>query len=250
MRTLKNLLIKILPRIITDFWDKHRLFDHFTYKKDGLYTLHNSSFMEDEDFIKAYAEGKKTGSWGNYDIEWRVHIVLYYARYASALEGDFVECGVNKGGLSRAIVEDIDFNETGKIFYLFDTFQGFDSSVLSEAEKLKYAGLTHYEDTYDHVKNIFKNFPAVKIIKGTVPKTLSEVTIDKVSFVSIDMNCVLPEKEALDFFWPRLVKGGVIVLDDFAYQSFEEQNSAHKKWAKERGVSILFLPTGQGIIMK
>jgi len=240
-----RLINKIFPGI-----GRSRLYKQFTYKKDGLYTTHNSNFIQDADFQKAYVAGKKTGSWGQHEIEWRAHVVLWFAKQAFQLDGDFVECGVNKGGLSRAIVEYVDFNKSGKKFFLFDTFDGFDSSLLLDSEKDKYLKVAHYEKTYEHVKQVFQDFPLVKIIKGPVPHTLKDVEIDKVAYLSIDMNCVLPEQAALDFFWPKLVKGGVIVLDDFAYEGFEEQNIAHSKWAKEKGIEILYLPTGQGIIIK
>jgi hypothetical protein len=227
-----------------------KLYNKFTYKKDGLYTLHNTNFTKDSDFNKAYLAGKSTGSWGEYDIEWRAHVALWYAKYAFQFDGDFVECGVNKGGLSRAIVEYLDFSKTNKKFFLFDTFEGFDTSLLSDTEKEKYLKSTHYEPSYEHVKTVFQNFPFIKIVKGPVPRTLTDVQIDKVAYLSIDMNCVLPEEQALDFFWPKLVKGAVIVLDDFAYEGFEEQNINHTKWAKSKGIEILSLPTGQGIIIK
>jgi len=223
---------------------------NFTYTKDGLYTTHNSNFIQDKKFDKAYKAGKATGSWRNDDIEWRAHVILWAANQAYQLEGDFVECGVNKGGFSRAIVEYLDLQKAGKSMFLFDTFQGFDASLLSETEKEKYLKGHFYDDSYEFVKNVFKPFPTVNIIKGPVPNTLQDVQIDKVAFLSIDMNCVYPEEAALDFFWPKLVKGGIIILDDFAYDGFEEQYIAHKKWAAAKGIEILSLPTGQGMIIK
>jgi O-methyltransferase len=100
------------------------------------------------------------------------------------------------------------------------------------------------------VKKTFGGFSNVEIIKGAVPHTLSRVSTEKVAFLSIDMNCVQPELGALDFFWPKMVSGGVIVLDDFAYQGFDEQNSAHTEWAKRNKIDILTLSTGQGLIIK
>jgi O-methyltransferase len=47
-----------------------------------------------------------------------------------------------------------------------------------------------------------------------------------------------------------MIKGGVIILDDFGHQDFEEQYIAHTNWAKEKGIEILSMPTGQGVIIK
>jgi len=72
-----------------------------TYNNDGLTTIHNCDFMFDEWFSQAYKKGKETGSWGRADIYWRTHVACFVAQIGKNLEGDFVECGVNKGGLSR-----------------------------------------------------------------------------------------------------------------------------------------------------
>lgn len=64
------------------------------------------------------------------------------------------------------------------------------------------------------------------------------------------MNCLLPEVAALNFFWDKLVSGGIIVLDDYGFVNRIEQKKGHDQFAQEKKVSILNLPTGQGIIIK
>jgi hypothetical protein len=64
------------------------------------------------------------------------------------------------------------------------------------------------------------------------------------------MNCTVPEIGAASFFWERLVSGGMILLDDYAYSGYEEQNRAFNLFAAERNTEVLTLPTGQGLILK
>jgi len=47
--------------------------------------------------------------------------------------------------------------------------------------------------------------------------------IRKVSYLSIDMNCVKPEIAAAQFFWDRMVSGGIMVLDDYGFRGHIEQ---------------------------
>jgi hypothetical protein len=90
-------------------------------------------FQKDPRFVAASRRGmasghhisREPGSDDDIHIEWRAHVVLWAATHAARLEGEFVECGVNTGIYSLAICEYIDFNRTGKSFYLFDTFAGF-----------------------------------------------------------------------------------------------------------------------------
>jgi O-methyltransferase len=64
------------------------------------------------------------------------------------------------------------------------------------------------------------------------------------------MNCVIPEIEAAEFFWDKLVCGGVIVLDDYGWKGHHLQKQAFDEFAAKRGIKILSLPTGQGLIIK
>ena len=220
-----------------------------TYFQDGLLTMHNADFMKDPRFARSYLLGKKTGSWGNYDIHWRAHVACWAADKASRLEGDFVECGVNRGGLSRTVIEFVDFRNLPKKLYLLDTFCGLSEKYISEKERTYGRKAGGYEECYESVKETFKEFN-VEIIRGTIPDTLPQVKDIKVSYLSIDMNCAVPEIAAAEYFWDKLVSGAVIVLDDYGWVCHIEQKLAFDEFASRKNVQVLVLPTGQGLIFK
>ena len=64
------------------------------------------------------------------------------------------------------------------------------------------------------------------------------------------MNSVKPEMSALEYFWQKIVSGGIIVLDDYGYPGCIEQKNAHDAFARAKGTMILSLPTSQGLIVK
>lgn len=203
------------------------------------------------DFSKAEQAGAATGSWAN--VHWRVHTILWAANQCVQVEGDFVECGTNKGGFARAIVEYVDLEKANKKFYLLDTFEGLKDELFSEKELAagkKEHFQDEYSDCYAEVVKTFATFSFVKTIKGTVPETLPQVESEKIAFLSVDMNCIAPEIAALNYFWDKISKGGIIVLDDYAYVTCDLQYEAHNAWAAEKGIKILTLPTGQGLIVK
>lgn len=224
-----------------------------TYSQDLLITYNNCDFIKDKRFAEAYESGKRTdihNLMGGSDIHWRVHVLCWAAQNVSNLDGDFVECGVNTGIFSRAIVQYLQFEKLDKSFYLLDTFKGLDPkySTSKEIEKTK---TQNYFDVYENAKLTFSTYPNVKLIKGSIPETLCQVDTNKIAFLSIDMNSVLPEIEALEYFWDKLVFGGIIILDDYGYgNQYMEQKHAHDEFAKRRGVQILTLPTCQGLIIK
>lgn len=95
-----------------------------TYADDGLITEHVTELLTDPKFMESYQLGAKTGALSQHpgEIHFRAYISCWAAKYASALKGGFVECGVGKGLLSRTIVNYLDFEKLDKKFYLFDTF--------------------------------------------------------------------------------------------------------------------------------
>lgn len=52
------------------------------------------------------------------------------------------------------------------------------------------------------------------------------------------------------YFWDKLVPGGIILLDDYGWQTHEAQKADWDEFARDRGVQILTMPTGQGLLIK
>lgn len=220
------------------------------YDNDGLATIHNCDFLHDPLFMKSYALGKRTNSWKNADIHWRAYIACWAANRAKQLEGDFVECGVNKGGLALTVINYTDFSSQEKKFYLLDTFCGLSEKYVSDEEKQLGVLEKCYDDCYEYVKKEFSEFKNIIIIKGIIPEILPLVKTKRVSYLSIDMNCAEPEIKAVEFFWKKLVIGAVIVIDDYGWNGHSVQKREWDKFAVRKGTQILQLPTGQGLIIK
>lgn len=229
---------------------KYRLVEGpLTYNQDALATRLNCDFMKDPRFQRAYQAGWETGSWCQH-IHWRIHVACWAAQKGLGLEGDFVECGVNKGGLSRAVMEYVDFRSANRRFYLLDTFCGLRQEYMTATEKQHNVDAHIYDECYDAVRRTFADFPGVEIIRGAVPETLTQVKAQKVAFLSIDMNCVQPEIAAAEFFWDKLSSGAVIIFDDYGWPGYIEQKHGVDQFAARKGVGVLSLPTGQGLIIK
>jgi O-methyltransferase len=222
-----------------------------TYATDSLATSNNCDFIQEPRFAAAYATAAATKPWEGFTSQWRTYIVCWFADMVKNLPGDFVECGVNTGAYSRAVIEYVGFQQLNKTFYLLDTYEGLEASMITEKEKAVGIDdyLTHYKDVYEQVKETFKGFNT-KIIKGIVPGTLKECDTESICYLSIDMNSVEPEIAAANFFWDKIVPGGVLILDDYGFPMHIYQKVAFDEFAKERGQSILCLPTGQGVIIK
>ena len=134
---------------------------------------------------------------------------------------------------------------------MFDTFCGIpEYTNEQEREIARPAYNSWYPYCWEQTKANFAPFPNARLIRGIVPQTLPEAGIEKVCYLSLDMNIAAPECAAIEFFWPKLVPGAIIVLDDYAWKQHEEQMRALDEFAAKQGVPILTLPTGQGLIIK
>ena len=225
------------------------------YDQDGLKSIHNHDFMFDSAFAKAYQRGCLADR--DHKIHWRTHIAIWAAVTASKVVGDYVECGVNRGFMSSAIMEYLGWNSMGRQFYLLDTFDGLDYKYVSDddfktgAREMNEANLTsYYVKDVESVKNNFAQWQNVHIIKGSVPETLEQVKAEKIAYLHIDMNCSPPEVAAIKFFWEKISPGAVILLDDYAYNGCESQKRAMDTFAHEKKLLVASLPTGQGLLIK
>ncbi len=227
-----------------------------SYEDGSLSTWGQSvEFLGDPRFREAHASALGSGqTWtrSGADLAWRVAICCWAGAHAARLPGDFVECGVHTGMFSLAVCSYTSFNDTGKRFWLFDTYSGIPDEQISPAERAlgreDYASL--YPDSFELVRKNFAPYPRAELVRGVVPASLDTVSIDQVAYLSIDMNIALPERAALEYFWPKLVPGAVVVLDDYGWEGHVEQKHALDDVARARGVEILCLPTGQGLLFK
>jgi O-methyltransferase len=254
---LKQYVKSILPTRLVNLVRTLRRLRHYTlvlgpltYNQDGLATRHNCDFLTDQRFREAYQMGKELGGWGRAEIQWRAFVTCWAANRAVSLGGDFVECGVNRGGLAMTVMHYIDFKSLDRKFYLLDTFCGLVEKYINEEEKQQGIVSGGYEECYEFVKETFRDFPNVEIIRGTVPDTLPLVKAEKVAYLEIDMNCAEPEIAAAQYFWDKLVSGAVVILDDYGWKGHIVQKRAFDQFAQHRGVHVLPLPTGQGLIFK
>lgn len=221
----------------------------------------NSDFLDEPRFADAYLAGSSTlaalGDHGKnfvYDA-WRLRIALWAGEQASRLPGDFVECGVHTGFLSKAIVRYLNFQDlANKRFFLVDTFEGVPADQFSDDERdagLDARAKTLYpRDVFEICSKNFEHYTNVTLIRGRVPEVLASLPVGPVAYLSIDMNCAEPEIAAVRHFWDRVVPGGVILFDDYGATGHHNQKLAVDALALELENPILPVPSGQALMIK
>jgi O-methyltransferase len=125
--------------------------------------------------------------------------------------GDAAELGVWKGNTAAVIAEFT--RHIGSTAYLLDTFSGFSNDDLKgiDADKAKEFADTSINSVADLV-----GADGIKFVKGYFPDTQDQIASDaRFAFVHIDFDLYKPFKAGLEFFYPRLVKGGFLVMHDY-----------------------------------
>lgn len=213
-----------------------------TYAADGFATTHHVEFLNNGRFNSSYRGALQDvpENLRGTEIEWRAHICCWAASQAIHLEGDFIECGVWYGILSKTICEYTDFGSQNRKFYLVDSWGKMPGS---------HANPNYQEDIYDIVKKRFSKWPNVSLVRGLVPEALSRIPSQKVAYLSIDMNGSEPEKAALEFFYGKIVPGGVIYFDDYGWD-FPELKDVVNKFFADKPESLLHFPSGNSIVVK
>ena len=101
------------------------------------------------------------------------------------------------------------------------------------------------------VKKVLENFDFVKLYKGWIPERFNEISGQKFSFVHIDVDLYQPTRDSLEFFFPRLVEGGMIVVDDYGMTQFPGCKKAVDEFLNQNECALFYeMPVGGCFILK
>ena len=209
---------------------------------DNLITFgHTRGFLSDPDFVAAVIAEQPAS--GELAVAWRTHTLCWAAESCLAVAGDYVECGTYQG-YSMAVVLRYLSGLPGRRCYLYDLFDP--SGGEGEGERLP----AHSPELYERVRTRFHDRHNVSVTRGKVPKVLAEIAPDSVAFLHLDMNNAEAERGALEVLFDRVSPGGMIVFDDYGWTGYRGQKLMADAFMRERGLHVLELPTGQGLVLK
>lgn len=218
-----------------------------TYCGDGFATSHHVAFLDDSRFIESYL-----AAWDavppplrdkrdNLGIIWRAHIVTWAANQIKALEGDWVECGVNFGLLPRIAFNFVPETSESRVCWFVDSWG---DPTLAELNHPNYR-----HDIFDEVRSRFKDQSNVRFVRGLVPDALDVVAGRKIAFLGIDMNGSVAERAALDLLYSHVVPGGIIYFDDYGWE-FPELRATVNDFFSDKPEELLHFPSGNSIVVK
>ena len=173
------------------------------------------------------------------------------------LSGDIVECGVWRGGSSMAIAQTLlNRGDVSRSLYLYDTFEGMTepdardvaadgtpaAELLSAAKRLEDKNKS-YTWAFASLEDVQKNMELVGyprgqklFVKGRVEETIPSTIPERIALLRLDTDWYESTKHELVHLYPRLVAGGVLMIDDYGHWS-----GARKATDEYLSGSLLFL---------
>jgi hypothetical protein len=180
--------------------------------------------------------------------------IAHYELYKKTLNlsGEIVECGVFKGvSLSRwAHFREMFGGSYGKKIIGFDIYGSFPKTNFSPDNKKLDAFIDAAGDqsiSTEQMRSVLMNKEVnhkVELIKGDITKTVPQYVLEnpelKISLLNLDTDIYEPAVTILEKLYPRIVKGGILILDD--YGVFPGETKAVDEYFKDNRIQINKFP--------
>lgn len=175
----------------------------------------------------------------------RAWMIGQMTEHAIDVPGDTVECGVFRGLMSYLICQRI--VGSGKRHHCFDSFEGLSDPGTEDGHFWTSGVLAASEN---EVRSNLADFDFVDYHAGWIPDRFPDVDDRRFSLVHIDVDLHQPTADSIEFFYPRLSPGGVMILDDYGFRTCPGARHAADAFAADNGVNIIECSTGQGLVFR
>jgi Macrocin-O-methyltransferase (TylF) len=209
---------------------------------EHLSEIKRSMFL-DKEFRQDF-EKFSEGIYRSYD---RKFLMREFARLTMGEEGHFAECGVYKGASAYILAKELKNAKSSKKLHLYDSFEGLSAPAAIDGGHWTRGDLL---GGLEEVENNLRGM-ATHIVfhKGWIPEAFDKDSEDSFSFVHIDVDLHQPTLDALAYFYPRMSRHGVILCDDYGFETCPGARKACDDFFKATGDVVLHLPTGQGLVI-
>lgn len=176
----------------------------------------------------------------------RCHILYQLAMQTRSLPGDVAEVGVYRGGTACLLGKV--FNASGdKPLHLFDTFAGLPDT---DAAKDQHHRGDFGDASLDEVRRFLGGLRNINFYQGLFPQTAGPVADRRFCMVHSDVDIYPSTKATCEFFYPRLVPGGVIAFDDYGLSSCPGVISAVDEFFADKPERVVHMECGQCFVVK
>ena len=169
------------------------------------------------------------------------------AKFFRKIPGHTADIGIRFGSSSYYILQG--FADPRREHHLFDSFAGVSSPTAEDGKSSVWEkGMLAVDE--NTVRKNLANFPNCHFHKGWIPERFPEVKDKQFAFVHIDVDLYQPTLDSLNFFYNKVVPGGVILCDDYGSLFCPGAKQAMEEFFADKKEAIIHIPTGQGLVIK
>jgi O-methyltransferase len=163
------------------------------------------------------------------------------SRAQAAAPGVFAEVGVYQGGSAKLICQ----AKGNKSLRLFDTFEGLPQPSDHDRGVHKKG---QYACPMEAVQSYLSGYLNVTFHKGTFPDSVKNLEEESYSFVHFDVDLYAGTLACLEYFYPRMAPGGMMLSHDYDLLAGVQQ--AFQEFFANKPEQIIEQPTTQCLIVK
>ena len=197
-------------------------------------------WFEDEQFFETYHRLMPSSP----QTAERKFFLRELLRLVTDLDGDTAEAGVFTGASSWFICASRQGRRSAH--WAFDSFQGISSPAAPDGTFWRVGDLRVGSQV---ARAVLKDFDA-RVLEGWIPAVFAEAQIERLVFAHIDVDLYEPTLASMEFFYPLVVPGGVVVCDDYGSAITPGATRAVDDYMAGRPEPVIHAPTGQGIIIR
>jgi hypothetical protein len=202
----------------------------------------SSLYLDDREFLAYYERFEGTSNYHSLDRKYTLAELL---KLIGRLPGDTAECGALRGASSYLIARSI--AGSGKRHHIFDSFSGLSKPAAEDGSYWLESDLAVDESV---IRKNLKEFECVSFYKGWIPERFHEISDRRFCFVHIDVDLYQPTLDSLEFFYPRMVPGGLIVCDDYGFRTCPGARNAVNGFFEDKPEAVISLTSGQGLVIR
>jgi hypothetical protein len=209
---------------------------------DVMLSEYGRSMFGDAEFLADYKRFDRA----NYRSFDRKFALRELFKLVYRVAGDVAECGVYRGGSAFLLAKAMARHAQDKRLHLFDSFAGLSQPGPLDGSHWRAGALAC--GLAEVSANLAEHVGRTVFHAGWIPDCLADAADRKFCFVHVDVDLYEPTKASLDFFRPRMVPGGIIVCDDYGFETCPGARRAVDEFAASNFMPVVHLPTGQGVL--
>lgn len=236
MRRLVKPVVNLLARLDPRFYYKSEI-----------------RWCNDLEWTKKYQPYLSRDGRGGRRILDRRFTIVQMASTVRDLSGSTAECGVARGvGSAMILITLAETYRDCEMHLGFDSFEGVGEP--NEKDRMRNGRHHWFKGKLSHslelVSQYMSAFSRCSLVKGWIPETFGAYANHRFRMVHIDVDLHDPTRDSLTFFYPRMVSGGIILLDDHGFVNCPGARLAAETFFADKPEKLIELPTGQAFVIK